>query len=55
MRLIIPGTNIGDCAAAYVVKKIKEFNHTKEKLFVLGLPTASTPEKMYKRLVELYR
>lgn len=55
MRLIIPEGNIGDWAAAYVVKKIKEFKPTKEKPFVLGLPTGSTPEKMYKKLVELYR
>ena len=55
MRLIIPENHIGDWAAAYVVKKIKEFNPTKEKPFVLGLPTGSTPEKMYKKLVELYK
>ncbi len=55
MRVVIPEANIGDWAAAYVVKKIKEFNPTKDKPFVLGLPTGSTPEKMYKRLVELYK
>lgn len=55
MRLIIPGNNIGDWAAAYIVQKIKSFNPTKEKPFVLGLPTGSTPEKMYKKLVQLYK
>ncbi|MGL4672073.1 glucosamine-6-phosphate deaminase [Cetobacterium sp.] len=55
MRLLIPENNIGDWAAAYVVKKIKEFKPTQEKPFVLGLPTGSTPEKMYKKLVQLYK
>lgn len=55
MRLIIPEKNIGDWAAAYVAKKILEFNPTPERPFVLGLPTGSTPVKMYKKLIELYK
>ena len=55
MRLIITEKNIGDWAAVYVAKKILEFKPTKEKLFVLGLPTGSTPLGMYKKLIEFYK
>lgn len=55
MRVIIPEGKIGDWAAYYVAKKILEFKPTKEKPFVLGLPTGSTPTEMYKRLIKLYQ
>ena len=40
-------------AANYVTKKINEFAPTKDKPFVLGLPTGSSPLGMYKELIKL--
>ena len=54
MRVVITEDNVGDWAAVYVMKKIREFNPTKDRKFVLGLPTGSTPLQMYKRLIEFY-
>lgn len=53
MRVIITDKNVGDWAAVYVAKKINEFKPTKERPFVLGLPTGGTPLEMYKRLIQL--
>ena len=56
MRLIIKN-NYKDCAkwtADYIAGKIKSADPTKEKPFVLGLPTGSTPLGVYERLIELY-
>jgi glucosamine-6-phosphate deaminase len=57
MRLIIQNSyeQISQWAAAYVVKRIKEFEPTPEKPFVLGLPTGSTPYGTYKELIRYYR
>jgi glucosamine-6-phosphate deaminase len=57
MRLIIQNSyeQISQWAAAYIVKRIKEFEPTPEKPFVLGLPTGSTPYGTYKELIRLYR
>lgn len=55
MRVIITEKCIGDWSAAYVAKKILEAKPTKEKPFVLGLPTGGTPLAMYKKLIEFYR
>ena len=54
MKLIIQekGEQVGEWAAKYVLKRILEFKPTEEKYFVLGLPTGSTPVKMYNKLVE---
>ena len=53
MRFVITDNKrVGDWAAVYVANKIKEFNPTAERKFVLGLPTGSTPLQMYKRLIE---
>lgn len=41
-------------AANHIVKRINEFNPTKNKPFVLGLPTGSTPILTYKILIEFY-
>ncbi len=54
MRLIITEKNIGDRAAVHVAERILSFKPTKEKPFVLGLPTGSTPLGMYKRLIKFY-
>ena len=55
MRLIIQPNyeNVSRWAANYVVSRIKEFNPTEDKKFVLGLPTGSSPLGMYKALIEL--
>ncbi len=55
MRVIITEKNVVDWAAVYVARKIKEFQPTKEKPFVLGLPTGGTPLGMYKRLIQFYQ
>ena len=56
MRVIITDNKkAGDWAAVYIANKIREFNSTPEKKFVLGLPTGSTPLQMYKRLIEFYQ
>ncbi|KAI5954672.1 NAG1 [Candida jiufengensis] len=38
--------------ADYIIKKINTFNPTSSKPFILGLPTGSSPEGIYKRLIE---
>jgi glucosamine-6-phosphate deaminase len=55
MRLIIqPDFEIvSKWAANYVAARIKEFNPTAQKRFVLGLPTGSSPLGMYKELINL--
>ncbi len=40
--------------AHYIARKIKAFNPTQEKKFVLGLPTGSSPVGTYRELVKLY-
>ncbi len=56
MRLIIQESysQLSQWAAAYIVKKINEFNPTEENPYVLGLPTGSTPLGTYKELIKLY-
>ena len=55
MRLIIEPDyeKMSAWAAAYVVKKINEFQPKESKPFVLGLPTGSSPLGMYRKLIEL--
>ena len=55
MRVIIQKDyeTLSAWAAAYVVRRIKKFNPTAEKPFVLGLPTGSSPLGMYKELIRL--
>lgn len=57
MKLIIKKhyTHLSDFAANYIAGKINLFNPSKEKPFVLGLPTGSTPLGTYKKLIELYK
>jgi len=57
MRLIILDKDefVGEWAAKYVVKRINEYNASENNYFVLGLPTGSTPLKMYAKLVEYYK
>ncbi len=55
MRLIIqPNYNmVSKWAANYVASRILEFSPNKNKRFVLGLPTGSSPIGMYKELIKL--
>ncbi|KAB2909552.1 MAG: glucosamine-6-phosphate deaminase [Ignavibacteriales bacterium] len=57
MRIIIqPDFNsVSEWAANFVASKIKKFNPTPGKKFVLGLPTGSSPLVMYKNLIELHK
>ncbi|TIH16492.1 glucosamine-6-phosphate deaminase [Marinifilum sp. JC120] len=55
MRLIPVINNPGWWAAHYVAGKIKNFSPSKEKPFVLGLPTGGTPISMYNELINLHR
>lgn len=43
MRVVITEKKVGDWAAVHVAKRINEFKPTKERPFVLGLPTGGTP------------
>ncbi|CAK7895233.1 hypothetical protein CAAN1_10S01728 [[Candida] anglica] len=40
--------------AQYIINKINNFGPTASKPFVLGLPTGSSPEGIYARLIEAY-
>lgn len=57
MRLIIQESygKMSQWAAAYIARRINEFQPTAEKPFVLGLPTGSTPIGTYKELIHLYQ
>ncbi|MGL4688385.1 MAG: glucosamine-6-phosphate deaminase, partial [Fusobacteriaceae bacterium] len=52
MRVIITEESIQNWAAVYVANKILDFSPTKERPFVLGLPTGGTPLALYKKLIE---
>lgn len=57
MRVIIK-ENYEKCAlwtANHIVETINNFNPTKNRQFVLGLPTGSTPLGIYKELIKMYR
>ena len=57
MRLIIESdyNQLSQWAADYVVARINAAQPTAEKPFVLGLPTGSSPEGMYRCLVAAYK
>jgi glucosamine-6-phosphate deaminase len=57
MRLIIQPSYelISKWTANYIATKIKEFNPNSKKLFIMGLPTGSSPIGMYKELIKLYK
>ena len=57
MRVIIQQSYelVSKWTAAYVVKKIRDFDPTPKKPFVLGLPTGSSPLGTYKELVALHK
>ncbi|XP_076803488.1 glucosamine-6-phosphate deaminase 2-like [Clavelina lepadiformis] len=57
MRLVILDNYdlVSTWAAKYVRNKIRAFNPGPNKLFVLGLPTGSTPLGMYQKLIEYHK
>lgn len=57
MRLIIESDyeKLSQWAANHVVERINAAGPTAGHPFVLGLPTGSSPEGMYRRLVEAYK
>jgi glucosamine-6-phosphate deaminase len=56
MRLLIhkSAEDAGRWAAGYIVNRINTFNG-KDRPFVLGLPTGSSPLETYKELIRLYK
>ncbi|KAI7900301.1 glucosamine-6-phosphate isomerase [Cokeromyces recurvatus] len=57
MRLIIRNDydEVSDWVAHYVKERINQFEPTKERPFVLGLPTGSSPMNVYRRLAEFVK
>ena len=55
MRLLIVKNSkeVGKWTAFHVAREILKFKPTKERPFVLGLPTGSTPLETYRNLIEL--
>lgn len=41
--------------ATHIADSINRFNPTETKPYLLGLPTGSSPEPVYKKLIELYK
>ncbi|MDU7693055.1 MAG: glucosamine-6-phosphate deaminase [Helicobacter sp.] len=54
MRVIIKESKeeVANFSANYIIKRINDFAPTKERPFVLGLPTGSSPLLTYKMLIE---
>jgi len=57
MRIIIQPNYeaVSIWTARYVAKRIKEFNPSPEKPFVIGLPTGSSPIGIYRELVKFHK
>lgn len=57
MRLIVNDDKaaVALWTATYIKKRILDFAPTKEKPFVIGLPTGSTPLLTYAKLIEFYK
>jgi len=57
MRLLIHRNyeNVCRWTADYIVKRINGFSPSREKPFVLGLPTGSSPLGVYRELVKAFR
>jgi len=57
MRVIIQPNYelVSQWTAAYIARKIRDFNPTATKPFVLGLPTGSSPLGTYKELIKMNR
>jgi glucosamine-6-phosphate deaminase len=57
MRIIIKEDplKVGQWVADYIIQRIKNAIPTKEKPFILGLPTGSSPLPVYKELISHYK
>jgi glucosamine-6-phosphate deaminase len=57
MRLIVrdDAVSAAHYAAKYILKRLKEFEPSQSRPFVLGLPTGSTPIEVYKILTNSYQ
>ncbi|MGD0089063.1 MAG: glucosamine-6-phosphate deaminase [Planctomycetota bacterium] len=57
MRVIIQpnADKAGEWVAAYITRRINKFKPTRDKQFVLGLPTGSSPLPVYKQLALLHK
>ncbi len=57
MRVIIKKdqNEIGNWTASYIISKIQKAKPTKEKPFVLGLPTGSSPLPVYRELIKRHK
>jgi len=57
MKLIIRdnGDQASRYVARYIIKRINDFAPTPDRPFVLGLPTGSSPEVVYKYLVQAHK
>ncbi|EAN86006.1 putative glucosamine-6-phosphate isomerase [Trypanosoma cruzi] len=57
MRIVISQDSdaVADYVASYIVDRIHDFSPSKERPFVLGLPTGGTPVRTYQRLIQAYR
>jgi glucosamine-6-phosphate deaminase len=57
MRIIIKKDpdEIGKWTASYIKDRIKQANPTREKPFVLGLPTGSSPLPVYREFIRMYK
>ena len=57
MRIIIKkdAAEVGDWVADYVIDRIKKAKPTKQKPFVLGLPTGSSPLPVYREFIKRYK
>ncbi|RLM24017.1 glucosamine-6-phosphate deaminase [Brenneria alni] len=57
MRLIPLTTpaEVGKWAAHYIVQRINDFNPSRSRPFILGLPTGSSPLEAYKALVDMHQ
>ncbi|KAL7934430.1 glucosamine-6-phosphate deaminase [Trichoderma chlorosporum] len=56
-KLIIRDTHedVSEYVSEYIIKRILDFAPTKDKPFVFGVPTGSSPIGVYQRLVQAYK
>ncbi len=57
MRIVLKSRYIEACgwAAGYIADRIVQFNPQKNKPFILGLPTGSTPLGIYRELIQKFQ
>jgi glucosamine-6-phosphate deaminase len=57
MRIVIrdAADQVAQYAAELIINRVRDFQPTKERPFVLGLPTGGTPVRCYQRLILAFR